>query len=228
MTLPVWLISAQEIINEAITAQSTKQQQEVAKDAQAALDEHLDELTALAGAVKAGRAAGWIGAAVTDPRGAESALDALIAKGPRRAEVSRLQTALPAFVDQARRTVAAAWKARIRDQVGGLDDLQSLVGVLDQIPDRRDRQAVLKEALKPVIKLQDILPTAASEADLASAGAAVEAAFQNAFGNAEVREFLLAASRTGASLVQLTPCVLAWIEENGAANLMRVKITPAS
>lgn len=52
MTLPVWLISAREIINEAIAAQSTKQQQEVVSDAQAALDEHLDELTALAGAVK--------------------------------------------------------------------------------------------------------------------------------------------------------------------------------
>ena len=228
MTLPVWLTSARETIDEAIAAESSKQQQEVASDAQAALDEHLDELTALAVAVKAGRAAGWLGGAVADPRGAGSAVDALIAKGPRRAEVSRLQTGLPVFVDQARRTVGVAWLARIRDQVGGLTDLQALVGVLDQIPNRQDQQSVLEKALQPVIKLRDTLPTPTSEANLASAGSVMEAAFRNAFGDAEVRDFLLAASRSGASVAQLTPTVRAWIEENGAADLMRISIRPAS
>ena len=166
MTLPIWLTSARETIDDAIAAESSKQQQEVASDAQAALDEHLDELTALALAVQAGRVAGWLGGAGADPRGAGPAVDALIAKGPRRAEVSRLQTALPVFVEQARRTVGAAWIARIRDQVGGLNDLQALVGVLDQIPGRQDQQAVLEKALQPVIKLMDTLPTSTSEADL--------------------------------------------------------------
>jgi hypothetical protein len=228
VTLPVWLTLARETIDEAIAAESSKQQQEVAGDAQAALDDHLDELTALAVAVKAGRAAGWLSGAVADSRGAGPAVDALIAKGPRRAEVSRLQTALPVFVEQARSTVGAAWAERIRDQVGGLNDLQTLVRVLDQIPGRQNQQAVLKRALQPVIKLRDTLPTATSEADLASAGAAVDAAFRQAFGNTEVREFLLAAARSGASLAQLTPTVWAWIEENGAADLMRVTIRPAS
>ena len=228
MTLPAWLTSARETIDEAIAAESSKQQQEVASDAQAALDDHLDELSALATAVQAGRAAAWLGGAVADPRGAGPAVDALIAKGPRRAEVSRLQTALPVFVEQARRTVGAAWNERIRVQVGGLSDLQSLVGVLDQIPNRQDQQSVLERALQPVIKLRDTLPTPTSEADLASAGSVMEAAFRNAFGDAEVRDFLLAASRSGASLAQLTPTVRAWIEENGAADLMRVTIRPAS
>ena len=228
MTLPVWLTSARETIDEAIAAESSKQQQEVASDAQAALGDHLDELSALATAVQAGRAAGWLRGAVADPRGAGPAVDALIAKGPRRAEVSRLQTALPVFVEQARRTVGAAWNERIRDQVGGLSDLQALVGVLDQILNRQDQQSVLEKALRPVIKLRDTLPTPTSEADLASAGAAMEAAFRNAFGDAEVRDFLLAASRSGASLAQLTPAVRAWIEENGAADLMRVTIRPTS
>jgi hypothetical protein len=227
VTLPEWLTSARETIDEAIVAQSSRQQQEVASDAQAALDDHLDELTDLAMAVQAGRAAGWLGA-VADPRGAGPALDALIAKGPRRAEVSRLQTALPVFVEQARRTVGAAWNERIRDQVGGLSDLQALVGVLDQIPNRHDQQSVLEEALQPVIKLRDTLPTPTSEADLASVGSVMETAFRNAFGDAEVRDFLLAASRSGASLAQLTPTVKAWIEENGAADLMRVIIRPTS
>ena len=39
MTLPVWLTSARETIDEAIAAESSKQQQEVASDAQAALDD---------------------------------------------------------------------------------------------------------------------------------------------------------------------------------------------
>lgn len=228
MTLPAWLTSARETIDEAIAAESSKQQQEVASDAQAALDDHLDELSALATAVQAGRAAGWLGGAVADPRGAGPAVDALIAKGPRRAEVSRLQTALPVFVEQARRTVGAAWNERIRDQVGGLSDLQALVGVLDQILNRQDQQSVLEKALRPVIKLRDTLPTPTSEADLASAGSVMEAAFRNVFGDTEVRDFLLAASRSGASLAQLTPAVRAWIEENGAADLMRVTIRPAS
>jgi hypothetical protein len=227
VTLPVWLTSARETIDAAIAAESTKQQQEVASDARAALEDHLDELTDLAMAVQAGRAAGWL-AAVTDPRDAGPVLDALIAKGPRRAEVSRLQTALPVFVEHVRRTVGAAWNARIRDQVGGLTDLQALVGVLDQIPNRQDQQSVLEKALKPVIKLRDTLPTPTSEADLASASSVMEAAFRNAFGEVEVRDFLLAASRSGASLAQLTPNVRTWIEENGAADLMRVRIGPTS
>jgi hypothetical protein len=224
VTLPAWLTSARETIDEAITAESSRQQQEVASDAQAALDDHLDELTALATAVQAGRAAGWLGSAVADPRGAGPAVDALIAKGPRRAEVSRLQTALPVFVQEARRTVGAAWLERIRDQVGGLNDLQALVGVLDQIPGRLDRQAALKKALQPVTELTETLPTPASEAQLASASAVVDAAFRDAFGDDEVREFMLAASRSGANLAQLTPTVKAWIDENGAADLMRVSI----
>lgn len=228
MTLPVWLTSARETIDAAIAAESSRRQQELVSDAQAALNDHLDELTALATAVQVGRAAGWLGNAMADPRGAGPAVDALITKGPRRAEVSRLQTALPVFVQQARQTIGAAWIARIRDQVGGLTDLRALVRVLDQIPDQQDRQAMLKKALQPVTKLRDTLPTSTSEADLASAGAAVDAAFRNAFGNAEVREFLLAASRSGASLAQLTPTVRAWIEENGAADLMRVSIESAS
>jgi hypothetical protein len=228
VTLPVWLTTARETIDDAIAAESSKQQQEVASEAQVVLDDQLDELTVLARAVQAGRAAGWLGGAAADPRGAGSAVDALIAKGPRRAEVSRLQTALPIFVEQARRTVGAAWNERIRVQVGGLSDLQALVGVLDQIPNRQDQQSVLEKALQPVIKLRDTLPTPTSEADLASAGSVMEAAFRNAFGDAEVRNFLLAASRSGASLAQLTPTVRAWIEENGAADLMRVTIRPAS
>ena len=108
--------------------------------------------------MQVGRAAGWLAGAMADPRGAGSAVDALIAKGPRRAEVSRLQTALPLFVEEARRTVGAAWIARIRDRVGGLSDLQALVGVLDKIPGRQDRQAALKEALQPVTKLMHTLP----------------------------------------------------------------------
>jgi hypothetical protein len=228
--LPVWLTSARGTIDEAIAAESSRQQQEVASDAQAALNDHLDELTALAIAVQVGQAAGWLVDIVVDPRGAGAgpAVDALIAKGPRRAEVNRLQTALPVFVQEARRTVGAAWLARIRDQVGGLSDLKALVGVLDQIPDSQDRQAALKKALQSVTELTDTLPTPASETKLASVGAEVDAAFRNAFGDAEVREFLLAASRSGASLGQLTPTVRAWIEENGAANLMRVSIGPMS
>ena len=70
MTLPVWLTSARETIDEAIAAESSKQQQEVASDARAVLDEQLDELTALAVAVQAGRAAGWLDGAVPDLRGA--------------------------------------------------------------------------------------------------------------------------------------------------------------
>jgi hypothetical protein len=228
VTLPVWLTSARETIDEAIAAESSKQQQEVASDARATLDDHLDELTGLATAVRAGRAAGWLAGAMADPRGAGPAVDGLIAKGPRRAEVSRLQTALPVFVEEARRTVGAAWSERIRERVGGLSDLQALVGVLDKIPGRQDRQAVLKEALQPVIELMHTLPTPTSEADLASASATVDAAFRNAFGDTEVREFLLAASRSGASLAQLTPTVRAWIDKNGAADLMHVSIGPAS
>jgi hypothetical protein len=228
VTLPAWLTLAREIIDQAIGAESSKQQQEVAGDAQAALDEHLGELTALALAVQVGRGAGWLHAAVPDLRGVGPAIDALIAKGPRRAEVSRLQTALPVFVQEARRTVGAAWMARIRDQVGGISDLQVLVRVLGQIPGRQDQQGMLEHALLPVNQLMGGLPTLASEADLASAAAAVDAAFRNAFGDAEVREFLLAASRSGARLDQLTPTVRAWIEENGAADLMCVSIGPTS
>jgi hypothetical protein len=228
VTVPIWLTSARETIDEAVAAESNKDQQEVVGDAQAALDDHLAELTDLAVAVKAGRAAGWLSGGMPDPRGAGPAVDALIARAPRRAEVSRLQTALPVFVEQARGTVGAAWIARIRDQVGGLSDLEALVDVLDRIPHHRDRQAVLKRALQPINKIIRTMPTPTSEAELASAAAAVDAAFQNSFGNAEVREFLLAASRSGASLAQLTPIVMAWIEENGAADLMRVTIRPAS
>lgn len=228
MTLPAWLTSAREIIDEAIAAESSKQQQEVAIDAREALDDYLDELTDLATAVQAGRDAGWLDGAMADPRSAGSAIDALIAKGARRAEVSHLQTALPVFVEEVRRTVGAAWSIRIRDQVGGVSDLQALVGVLDQIPGRQNQQSVLEKALQPVIKLMNTLPTPTAEADLTSAGIAVDAVFRNAFGDVEVREFLLAASRSGASLAQLTPTVRAWIEENGAADLMRVSIGPAS
>jgi hypothetical protein len=228
--LPVWLTSARETIDAAIEAESNKNQQDVISDAQAALDSHLVELTALSEAVKVGRAAGWLSGAITDSRGASAgpAVDALIARGPRRAEVSHLQTALPLFVEQARRAVGAAWMARIRDQVGGLDDLEALVVVLDRIPHHQDQQVELKKARQPVIKLMHTLPTSASEVELASAGAAVAAAFQNAFGNPEVREFLLAASRSGASLSQLTRSVSDWIEENGAAELMRVTIRPTA
>jgi hypothetical protein len=226
--LPAWLITARETIDEAIAAESSKQQQEVASDARAVLDEQLGELTALAVAVQVGRGAGWLEAAVPDLRGAGPAVDALIARGPRRAEVSRLQTALPVFVQEARRTVGAAWMARIRDQVGGISDLQARADVLGQIPNRQDQQIALSQALQPVNQLMDTLPTPASEAALASAADAVDAAFRNAFGDAEVREFLLAASRSGASLAQLTPAVRAWIAENGAADLMRVNIGPAS
>jgi hypothetical protein len=228
MTLPAWLTSARETIDEAIAAESSKQQQEVASDARAVLDEQLGELTALAVAVQAGRGAGWLDGAVPDLRGAGQAVDALIARGPRRAEVSRLQTALPVFVQEARRTVGAAWMVRIRDQVGGISDLRALADVLDQIPNRQDQQIALRQALRPVNQLMDTLPTPASEAALAAAAAAVDAAFRHAFGDAEVRNFLLAASRSGASLAQLTPAVRAWIEENGAADLMRVSIGPAS
>ena len=70
MTLPVWLTSARETIDEAIAAESSKQQQEVASDVRATLDDHLDELTGLATAVRAGRAAGWLAGAMADPRGA--------------------------------------------------------------------------------------------------------------------------------------------------------------
>lgn len=224
MTLPVWLTSARETVDEAIAAESSKQQQEVSIDAQAALDEYLDELTALAKAVKAGRAAGWLGDVMADSRGAAPAIEALIAKGPRRAEVSRLQTALPVFVEEARRTVGSAWIARIHDRVGRLSDLQALVGVLDRLPGRQDRQTALKKALQPVTDLMQTTPGPTSEADLASASASVDAAFRDAFGDAEVREFLLAASRSGASLDQLTSAVRAWIDENGAGDLMRVSI----
>jgi hypothetical protein len=228
VTLPAWLTSAREIIDEAIAAESTKQQQQVASDAQAVLDDHLGELTDLALAVQAGRGAGWLPAAVSDYRGAGPAIDALLAKGPRRAEVSRLQTALPIFVEEARRAVSAAWIARIRDRVGGISDMQVLAGVLGQIPGHQEQQGILEQALRPVNQLTDTLPTSGSEAALASAAAAVDAAFRNAFGDAEVREFLLAASRSGARLDQLTPTVRAWIEENGAADLMRISIGPAS
>lgn len=228
MTVPAWLTSAREIIDEAIVAESSRQQQEVANDAKAALDDYVDELTSLATAVQAGRAAGWLGSTVADPRGARPAVDALIAKGPRRAEVSHLQTALPVFVQEARRTVGAAWHTRIHDRVGRLSDLQALVSVLKRLPGRQDRQAALTKALQPITELMQTLPGPTSEADLTSAGTAVDAAFRDAFGDAEVREFLLAASRSGASLAQLTPTVRAWIEENGAEDLLRVSMGPVS
>ena len=121
-----------------------------------------------------------------------------------------------------------AWAARIRDQVGGIDDLLALADVLGRIPDHEEQQGMLTKALQPVRKLMVSLPTPTSEEDLKSVAEAVEAAFKNAFGDAEVREFLLAASRSGAGLDQLTPTVRTWIEQSGAAHLLRISIGPES
>ncbi len=226
MTLPGWLTSARETVDAAISAESSRQWREVALEARSELEERLGELIALEVAVKVGRDGDWFDC-VWDSRGAGLAVEALVSKGPQRAAVNRLQTSLPAFVADAKRTVTDAWIARIHDQVGRADDLSVLAEVLGRIPDHEEQQEMLTAALRPIKKLMGSLPTSTSEQDLTSAAEAVDAAFKNAFGDVEVREFLLAASRSGADLHQLTRTVLAWIEENGGANLLRISIGPA-
>jgi len=227
MTLPLWLTSARETVDAAITAKSAKDKREVATDAQEELDKRLMKLLALETAVKVGRAAGWF-ESVPDYAGAGSAVEALASKGPRRAELNRLQTSLPTFVDQAERAVKDAWTERVRDQIGRSDDLAALADVLARIQGRQEQRDMLLAALAPVQKLLLTLPTSKSEEELRSVGTAVNVVFDKAFPNAEVREFLLAASRTGATLHQLTPAVEAWIRENAANDLVRIIIGAAS
>jgi hypothetical protein len=226
VTLPGWLTSARTTVDEAITAQSSRQKHETAAEAQAALNESLADLTALQTAVQTARDAGWLDG-VPDHHGAGPAVAALLSKGPQRAEVNRLQTALPRFADQAKRTVTDAWTARIRSEVGGIDDLLALAEVLGRIPGHQGQQDKLTRALQPVRTLMRSLPAPTSEKELKSAAEQVDAAFNDAFGDTEVRQFLLAASRSGARLDQLTPTVLTWIQQNKAADLVRVSIGSA-
>jgi hypothetical protein len=227
MTLPHWLTSARETLDAAISAESNRQRQEVATDAQSELEARLGELLGLEVAVKVGREAGWFDC-VWDSHGAGLAVDALVSKGPQRTEVNRLQTSLPAFVADARRHVTDAWIARVHSSVGRIEDLRALIEALGRIPGHQGQQKMLTTALQPVQKLMRSLPNSSSEKELKSVGEAVEAAFKKAFGDVEVREFLLAASRSGARLDQLTPTVRAWIEENKADDLVRVSIGSTS
>jgi len=124
VTLPGWLTSARETVDAAISAESSRQWREVALEARSELEERLGELIALEVAVKVGRDGDWFDC-VWDSRGAGLAVEALVSKGPQRAAVNRLQTSLPAFVADAKRTVTDAWIARIHDQVGRADDLSA-------------------------------------------------------------------------------------------------------
>jgi len=52
-------------------------------------------------------------------------------------------------------------------------------------------------------------------------------ALAKAFGNEDVRQFLLACSRTGATFDQLTDSVSEWLKQTGANQLLRVRLGQA-
>jgi hypothetical protein len=224
-TLPEWIESARETVDEAVQSRHTAAKNESASTAKELLVSEIQTLACLSTAVSVGRRHGWV--ATPSPQsaaGTRSALEAVVTKGALRRDVNQLQKTLPRYVTQLNAEVEREWTQHVQDRVGRIDDLDALIRLMAALPGQESQRDLLEKLRKPLLDLAKTLPTESSDAALTATAEQFETAFSQAFGNDDVRQFLLACSRTGATLDQLTANVSEWLKQTGADQLLRIRL----
>jgi hypothetical protein len=182
-----------------------------------------NRLDDLASAAAIGYHTGWL-SDVAQAGPVESALRALASRGAAQQRVADLQRALPAYAQNATRIIGESWAAHVRSRAGRYEDLQALLELLRNLPGQDGTRRILQEALRQLHTLITGSPTDESESELVRAAETVQRALSAAFGDDEVTDFLLACSRAGARLEQLTPTVEAWLASTGVGRLIRIRL----
>ena len=225
---PQWLESARETVDAAVQSRNTAEKNESAVAAKELLQSQLGTLASLSTAVSVGRDQGWLekpslqGAAST-----RASIEAVVSKGALRRPVSQLQTALPSYVTQLKADVERQWKQHVELTVGRVDDLDALIRLMAALPGQESQRLLLDGLRKPLLGLAKAIPTKSTEAELEITARQFDNAFSQAFGNEEVRHFLLACSRTGATLDQMTANVSEWLNHTGASAILRIRLGQA-
>lgn len=223
--LPGWIESARETVDEAVQSRDTADKNESATAAKELLVSEIATLAGLSTAVSVGRKQGWL--ATPSPQSAtvaRSALEAVVTKGALRRDVNQLQKTLPTYVNQLKAEVEREWKQHVQDQVGRIDDLDALIRLMAVLPGQESQRDLLEKLRKPLLDLAKTMPIESSDAALTATAEQFDIAFSQAFGNEDVRQFLLACSRTGATLDQMTANVSEWLEQTGADQLLRIRL----
>lgn len=226
---PQWLESARETVDAAVESRDVADKNQSASTAKETLESELGTLAALSTAASVGRSQGWFAATASHQSAAvaRSALQALVTKGALQREVNQLQTTLPRYVTQLKGEIEREWKQHVEVQVGRIEDLDALIRLMAALPGQESQRELLEKLRKPLLDLGKTIPTESSATTLSDTAKQFENAFSKAFGNEDVRQFLLACSRTGATFDQLTGSVSEWLKQTGANQLLRVRLGQA-
>lgn len=235
MTAPVWLVEARDAVDVALAAVTANEKAANVAQVVDVLEKGVgagvvdSEFGELVNASVTGLHDRWLSpTAVPNASDIDSALTRVV-QGDISASVLRsLSEHLPRYAEQLRIAVAQGWRTHVATTVGGVDDLRALATVLKAIPGQHDASLKLTAAQESVARLTDRLPGSDSAERLAAATAAVNQAFGEAVEDAEVRDFLVACSRSGALMSQLTPGVRSWIEKNKASDRFVVQLGTAT
>lgn len=231
MTAPAWLAEAREAVDDALATATVNDRASNIAQVVAVLDEAdgagrpSSAFSDLVAAARLGLTTGWL--SITELPDSASALASLdrIARGDVTASSLRsLSQHLPSYIQQLRARTAAGWRTHVTRTVGGVEDLQALSVVLRAIPGQRDASARLATALTAISTLNTQLPDLTAEERLNATAVLVNEAFDEAVDEKEVRDFLIACSRTGATMTQLSPSVRTWIEQNNAADRFIIQL----
>jgi len=226
--LPQWLESARETVDAAVQSRAAADKNESAMTAKELLDSQSGPLAAVATAVGLGRDRGWLTLGQSQNAvSVRSSLEAVVSKGSLRRDVNHLQTKLPSYVAQLIAEVERQWKQHVELKVGRIEDLDALIRLMAALPGQESQRTLLEELRKPLLDLAKAMPSGSSETDLEETAKLFEKVFSKAFGNEEIRQFLLACSRTGATLDQMTSNVSDWLNQTGADSILRIRLGQA-
>ncbi|MBX7133591.1 MAG: hypothetical protein K1X67_13030 [Fimbriimonadaceae bacterium] len=228
--VPEWISTARETVDAAVESRQALEKSESALAANELLSSELPMLAEVSTAVGIGLRRGWLADRPLQQSGAvvRTALEAVVSKGALRRDVNLLQQSLPKYVAELRTEVERNWKEYVEATVGRIEDIDALIRLMAALPGQESQRKLLEKLRKPLLDLAKSIPAESSESDLASVAVELEQAFSQAFGNEDVRQFLLACSRTGATLDQMNASVSEWLQHTGADQLLRIRLGQSS
>jgi hypothetical protein len=214
---PEWITATGRAVHRASDAVQAQEELKALSIALKELKQVLETLEQLAQASNLGRGSWWSGLPI--PASLRAGAEPTDGDLERR-QLAATMRELKQFTTRARNSLEAAWCDHVDSQTGDTTGLRDLVDLLAVSGHLASVARDLQQALSSLQDLRSKVPDASSVQALADTLALSEV-FEAALPN-EVKRFISAAARGGASIALLSTEVLTWLGDNGAIDNFKV------
>lgn len=210
-----WIAETKEAVHLATNASEAKKQAEALREAEAELRRLLDQLRDLQVSAAVVRGLGWPGkVAAPDVR---QALDQATGFGAR--PLARVPRPLEQYCRDVESSIAAHWREHASRELGDVTGLLGLANTLAGVAGIAEVSQELQATLGQLERTR--IPTSQSVALLAKAKSLLTQ-LESSLQPDEVRQFLSAVARGGASVQALTQGVASWLESHGSLDHFKI------